>query len=68
MAEVRRAQDYLARFSAGHSLRVRGGAILTSIQFVTAGKAVNYLPCTVATLSDAEEYLGKQINRTAVTR
>jgi hypothetical protein len=60
MVEVKRAQDYLARFSAGHSLRVRGGAILTSIQFANTAKSVSYLPCTVATVADAERYLEKQ--------
>jgi hypothetical protein len=65
LAEVKRAQEYLARFSAGHSLRVRGGAILTSIQFANAGKSMSYLPCTVATIADAERYLDKQKAQTS---
>jgi hypothetical protein len=60
LPEIRRGQVHFLLSGVRHAMRVRGGAILTSIQFARTGKTVNYVPATVATMADAERYLDRQ--------
>jgi hypothetical protein len=60
LEEVTRGQVYFKQSGVRHAIRVCGAAVLTGIQFARAGKAVNYVPATVATMADAERYLDAQ--------
>lgn len=64
LTEVQRGQAFFLESGVRYALRVRGAAILMSIQFARAGKKINYIPVTVATVADAERYLDMQ-TRTA---
>jgi len=58
--EVKRGQAFFKESGVRHAIRVLGNAAITNIQFNRLGKAVGYVPETVATVADAEKILDAQ--------
>ena len=59
--EIERGQEHFKSTGVGRGIRIVGESVLSGMQFNRTGKAIGYIPDTVATLADAESLLdGKE--------